>query len=58
MPNSIVRLLSECHADTALIRFLIPDPTISIHCEGCTEVANIIMLPKNWTGGISENTLP
>lgn len=43
MPNRIVRLLPECHADTALIRFLFPDPILSIHCEGCTEVANTML---------------
>ncbi len=43
MPDRIVRLLPECHADTALIRFLFPDPILSIHCEGCTEVATIML---------------
>jgi len=46
MPNRPVQFLPECHADTALIRFLVPDPLLSIHALGCTEVAKIMMSPR------------
>lgn len=46
MPNRPVQFLPECHADTALIRFLVPDPLLSIHTLGCTEVAKIMMSPR------------
>jgi hypothetical protein len=46
MPDRLIRLLPECHADTALIRFLVPDKTLSIHCEGCPEVGNIMRSPQ------------
>ncbi|MCC5613435.1 hypothetical protein LC612_43880, partial [Nostoc sp. CHAB 5834] len=43
MPDRAVQYLPECHADTALLRHFIPDPTFSIHCLGCPEVANTML---------------
>jgi len=43
MPDLPVQLLPECHADTALIRFLFPEPRLSIHTTGCSEVARTML---------------
>jgi hypothetical protein len=34
-----LHLLPECHADTALIRFLVPDPDTVVHISGIPNVA-------------------
>ena len=46
MPDRPVLFLSECHADTALIRFLFSDPKLSIHETGCPEVARTMLSSK------------
>ena len=46
MPDRPTLFLPECHADTALIRFLFPDSRLSFHEQGCTEVAKTMMSPK------------
>ncbi|GAB3992183.1 hypothetical protein GCM10028807_24700 [Spirosoma daeguense] len=46
MPDRPVLFLPECHADTALIRFLFPDHKMSIHEQGCPEVAKAMLSPR------------
>lgn len=46
MPDLPVQLLTECHADTALIRLLFPDHKMSIHEQGCPEVAKAMLSPR------------
>lgn len=46
MPNRPVLFLPECHADTTLIRFLFPNPLLTIHESGCPDVAKTMMSPR------------
>jgi hypothetical protein len=46
MPERNVQFLTECHADTALIRFLFPNHRMSIHEQGCPEVAKSMLSPR------------
>ncbi|MBC7568376.1 MAG: hypothetical protein H7319_01415 [Spirosoma sp.] len=46
MPDRPTLFLPECHADTALIRFLFPDPLLTIHTTGCPDVARTMKLPR------------
>jgi hypothetical protein len=39
MPERPTQIVAECHADTALVRFFIPNARHSIHAQGCPEVA-------------------
>lgn len=38
-----LRILPECYADTTLVRFFVPDVVLSIHQEGCPEVAKTML---------------
>ncbi len=46
MPDRPTLFLPECHADTALIRFLFPDPLLTIHTTGCPDVARTMKSPR------------